>query len=163
MVDAILHRRASSPQVANLSGEECQADTGKRDAREQICKQLSQRLVLRRSRNRHSAILRWCREKGPHLRSIGAAEVSHLTTAKRRLVQQYLRLESDNSGRSRRAIIANCQEDCSRTEEGPDTARGGNRHPGITELDSKQSSLNLPACKIWTKNAQQFAINGAVE
>lgn len=31
----------------------------------------------------------------------------------------------------------------------------------ITGLDSNQSGLNLPACKIWARNAQRFAINTA--
>jgi hypothetical protein len=39
----------------------------------------------------------------------------------------------------------------SRTEEGPDTGKEGNRHPAIMGLDSNQSSLNLPAWKIWDK------------
>jgi hypothetical protein len=41
--------------------------------------------------------------------------------------------------------------DGSRTEEGPDGGKGGNRHPAIMGPDSNQSSLNLAACKIWDK------------
>jgi hypothetical protein len=51
MVDETLHRRAPFFQVADLSGEQCHATTGMGDVRKQICKQLSQRLVIHCSKN----------------------------------------------------------------------------------------------------------------
>jgi len=50
-----------------------------------------------------------------------------------------------NPGTQERRIAG----DGSRTGEGPDTGKGGNRHPAIMGPDSNQSSLNLAACRIW--------------
>src|SRR5206468_6798147 len=40
-------RDGFSLEVPDLSGEQCRANTGKRDVRDQTCKQLSQRVVIR--------------------------------------------------------------------------------------------------------------------